>query len=61
MSLETMDIYSRISRKARNEMNNLSTEEREKLESMCEDNYSEWVSRISDELLLQHSLEKGVI
>ena len=57
---DCLDIYTRIKYKAQNSIE-LSPDEREKLENLLIDQYTEWVSRVDDEILCQEALDKGAI
>lgn len=64
-NIENADIYTRLSFKMHNEINDLTDEERQKIVQLLEDDYS---SRLysqlkaqQDEWLLQEASDKGVL
>lgn len=64
-NIEDSDVYTRLSYKMHNEINDLSFEERKKLEDLLFDihitNYADKVRRATDEELLQMSADEGAL
>lgn len=58
---ESQDVYTRLSFKMHYGINELNLEERERLEDLLIDSYTEMVTRVSDEELLQEASDKGVL
>ena len=56
-----MDVYTRLSEKAHGEINDLTIEERDKLQDLIIENTADTVRKANDETLLQLGLEQGVI
>lgn len=59
--IEAMSLWDRIEYKAQNEINNLSAEERDALEDKMIEGFSERITKITDEELLQEASERGEI
>jgi len=55
------DIYTRLSYKMHNEFNDLTMEERDKLEDMIIEDTAIYVHRADDELLLQMASDRGLL
>lgn len=56
----SLSIYERIRYNAKNGLP-LSTDEREKLEEMLIENYTERITRLNDEMLCQEALDSNTI
>lgn len=56
----SLDVYNRIRYNATNDLP-LSPDEREKLEEMLIENYTERITRLNDEMLCQEALDAGTI
>ena len=59
--MDSMTIYERIRYKSKNEINDLSQEEQEKLQDMLIENYCDEITKLDDEALLQLADDKGLI
>ena len=59
--LEDQDVYTRISHKAHNEINDLDQEERGKLEDSAIEDFTDDIRKMDDEKLLQYAMDKGLI
>lgn len=57
----SLSVYERIEFKAKNGIVDLSQSEREALEDIMIESFSEYVTRISDEELISLAIEKGDI
>ena len=57
----TLNVYDRLRNKLSGEDSDLDYEEREALEDILMDDYSEWVTRISHEEILTEAKDRGAL